>query len=238
MSWISVGIGVVSLGVGIYQTVDGNNKRKKAEKNRPDYTPPSEAAKNVNLAEQIAYEGLPAASKQQFNREIQRQQATMLSSQGAMNAQLSGLAGANVAAMDATSRLYSQDANMRREGRMLQMEANKVAAQYKDRDFAYDHQFYQQDLDTANALVGAGMQNMAGGAGMIASGAGNANFKKKQKPPPSGGFEYADGAASLTNQLNSGGTGQMSPATTPQNYYDTPINNNPWENQGDFFLYG
>lgn len=185
MSWVAVGVGVVSLGVGIYQTVDGNNKRKKAEKNRPEYEKPTEIATNQNLAQQTAYEGMPEASKQAYKREIQRQQATMLSSQGVLNAQLSGLAASNVAAMDATSRLYVQDANMRREGRMMQMDANKVMAQYKDRDFAYDHQFYQQDLDTANAQIGAGMQNMAGGVNSIAGGASNMNFKSGGQNPPS-----------------------------------------------------
>ena len=206
MSWVAVAVGAVSLGVGIYQTVDGNNKRKKAEKNRPEYESPREIAQNTNLAEQMAYEGLPMEQKRAFQREVQRSQAAALSSQGQLNAQLSGLAATNVASMDALSNMHVQDARARNENRRALMNQRGIAAQYRDREFAYDHQFYQQELDTANAMIGAGMQNIAGGAGMVASGASNIDIKKKQQAPPSHQFGYSpDSSAQMRNQLNPGG---------------------------------
>ena len=33
MSWVMVGVGTASLAVGVYQAVDSNNKKKKADKN-------------------------------------------------------------------------------------------------------------------------------------------------------------------------------------------------------------
>lgn len=193
---------------GGYQFVKG--KKLMNELERPDYTKPSEIATNVRLAEQMAYEGMPEASKQAYNREIQRNQAAMLSSQGSLNASLSGLAASNVAAMDAQSRLYVEDANMRRQGRQIQMEANKVMAQYKDREFAHEYQNYLEDRDFAYSLMGSGMQNMASGLDYAGSGASGLNLGGNKS---GGGGGVIDGSvdSGTTVNVNMGGFGSGNP---------------------------
>ena len=171
--------GAFNFVTGAYQYVKGTKALKNLE--RPEYRRPSEIDGNVQIAEQIMYEGLPAASKQAYNRQVQRQQAAMLASQGSLNAQLSGLAASNVAAMDATSRLYIEDANARLRGKETLMQANRELAQYKDREFAYDYQDYLEDRDFAYALIGSGMQNMASGLDYAGSGASGTQFNTQQR---------------------------------------------------------
>ena len=161
MSWAAVIVGGVSLGLGIYQTVKSNNAKKDLD--RPDYTRPSEIKGNPGIAEQVMYEGMPESAKQAYTRQIQRQQAAMLQSQGSLNAGLSGLAAANVSAADATSRMHIEDAKMKLQGKKLMMDSNREQAGYTDREFSYDYQNYLEDRDYAYAMQAAGMQNMAKG---------------------------------------------------------------------------
>lgn len=211
MSWAAVIVGGVSLGVGVYQTVKGNSDAKKLREETPVYEIPQEIYANMSAAERLAYEGMPAAQKAQFNRNLQRQQASMLSRSGSMQAGLSGLAASTQASADAAGNLAVADANMRREGEMMLMDQRNVLAQYKDKDFNIVRSDWMYDRDSAEAMKAAGMQNMANAADIAGSRLTDANQggggQKKTKPATDSydenymdGFQYeADYLAPLDN---------------------------------------
>jgi len=189
MSWAAVVVGGVSLGLGIYQTAKGNSDRKKLK--RPEYQIPDEVYQNMSLAEQVAYEGLPASVKNDFQRNVKSSEAAMLSRSGDLQSGVSAMAASQLASQNALSNMYSQDAMMRLEGKRLMMGANTNIANFKDRSFGFDQQNYLQDLTSAQAMMGAGMQNMATGIGYGASALTDLDKSKKgdEKPPVDDGLD-------------------------------------------------
>jgi len=185
VSWAAVAVGAVSVGIGVYQTVKADQERKKAQRDKPEYEIPEEVGMNQSLAEQVAYEGLPAASRTAFNKEVQRSQASMLSRTGELQAGISGMAAAQVANQDALSQLYSRDAEARIRGKQAQMGANLDMARARDQVFNIDFADYQQQLASAQAMAGAGMQNIYGGVSSVAGGLSTMDFGKNntEKPP-------------------------------------------------------
>jgi hypothetical protein len=184
MSWVAVAIGVGTTAVAIVQLVDSSNQRKKAEKMKPKYEIPEEVGVNQDLAQQVAYEGLPAASRNAFNKEVQRSQASMLARTGELQAGISAMATAQVANQDALANLYSRDAEMRIRGKQMQMHTNLDAARARDKTFDIDFAAYQQQLASAQAMAGAGQQNLVAGIGSVAGGMGSFGAGKSDTGNP------------------------------------------------------
>jgi hypothetical protein len=192
---------------GAYQFVKGTQDLKALD--APEYSIPSEIGSNVGIAQQVAYEGLPAAAKAQYNREVQRSQATMLARTGSLQSGISALAVGQIANQDALSNLYVQDAQARLQGQRLLMDANREMAGYKDKEFAFRESRYQQDLAAAQALIGAGISNMSSGLDYSSAG-GSQLFSDMQRNSQTTDAESFQGGTYDTRQTGGGNMSNIS----------------------------
>ena len=167
MSWAAVIVGGVSLGLGVYQTVKGGQDKKKLK--QPDSEIPEELKANQDIASQIAYEGLPASAKAEYNKQVQRSQAMMLSRSGELQSGIGAMAAGQIAAQDALSQFYVKDAQAKIAGKRMLMNANTAMSAAKNREFGIQENRYQQDLASSQAMIGAGIQNIGNSVGYGAS---------------------------------------------------------------------
>ena len=150
----------------------GNKQKKKGEadmKNlvKPEYQIPEELKRNLKESELRALEGLPTEQKMEYIKNLERSQQTALQSQAERKGGLLGIQQSAQQATDAFTNLTSIDAQARAENQQqLQMNRN-VMAQAKDRQFGFKEDRYQQGLQSAQAMIGAGQQNFMGGLDMI-----------------------------------------------------------------------
>ncbi len=146
---------------GIFQGLKG---KKMAKANvRPTYQIPTGFAKNLAESEAEARTGLPRQQYTQGLQNIQRSQSAGLRQIGRMGrgGNIAGLARAgmdatlNLDVADATARLRNQQTT---RGYRTQLSQQELAKQ------AYD-KFgkYEEDAAAAEALMGAGRQNVMGG---------------------------------------------------------------------------
>lgn len=146
---------------GIFQGIKG---KKMAKANvRPTYQIPKEFAQNLAIAESMGRVGMPQQQYTQGLQNIQRNQSAGLRQIGRMGrgGSVAGLAragmdaGVNLDVADANARLANQRAAMGYRGVMGQQQ---LAKQQYDK-FAK----YEEDAAAAEALMGAGRQNVMGG---------------------------------------------------------------------------
>jgi hypothetical protein len=146
---------------GIFQGIKG---KKMAKANvRPTYQIPTGFAKNLAEAEAEARTGLP---QQQYNRalqNIQRNQSAGLRQIGRMG-RGGSVAGLARAGMDAGVNLDVADAEARARNRQMARGYRTQLSQQELAKQAYD-KFgkYEEDAAAAEALMGAGRQNVMGG---------------------------------------------------------------------------
>jgi len=176
MSWIAAGSAAVSIGVGIYKSQQGKKQEKEGKnalKNlvAPNYQIPEELQKNLTESELRALEGLPTAQKNQYIQNVQRQQQETLNAAADRKGGLLGIQESARNATDAYTNLVSMDAEARVRNQQ-QVQQNRLAiADAKDKQFAYKKGRYQDGLQSAQAMIGAGEQNFAGGLDTIAGSA-------------------------------------------------------------------
>lgn len=166
--------GVTQTVAGAYQFIKGDKMEKRLGELK-EYEIPEEIYTNMSLADQIAFEGMPEEQRMQMLRDIRRSRAAAISRAGSLNASMSGLAAAQIAEGDALAQINTQDALMRLQGRKGQMKARQVMAEYKDQKYAEYKENWMRQWQTAQALKGAGLQNVVGGIDMTSSSAGSMN---------------------------------------------------------------
>ena len=146
---------------GIFQGAKG---RRMAKQNvRPEYQIPKEFQQNLAIAENMARTGLPQQQYTQGLQNIQRSQSAGLRQIGRMGrgGSVAGLARAgmdatmNLDVADAQARLRNQQAAM---GYRSQLGQQQLAKQQWDKLGKY-----QEQAAAAEALMGAGRQNVMGG---------------------------------------------------------------------------
>lgn len=140
---------------GAFQAGKGMRLRKKLV--RPTEVANPLYQQNVALAEQMARQGLP---QQQYNNQlnnIQRNQAGVLArGLGGRNNLASVLRASN----DATNNLVAQDATARMGNQRFAFGQRGILANAQERAFAYNQKGkYEDDMNYANSLIGAGRQN-------------------------------------------------------------------------------
>lgn len=179
-----VTIGAITAGVqaigGTAQLIAGARMAKKNK--APTYEIPAEVSQNLSDAQRMALEGMPAEQKQQYVQNLQR--STMFGL-NAMNDRKAGLAGLSSLVQnqnDAYGNLLSMDAQARQQNQQLLMQQRENMAQYKDKQFDFNKvQPYLQKAQAAQALQGAGIQNILGGLQTgINAGAANQDQKNYQ----------------------------------------------------------
>lgn len=163
--------GVSALGQSVMGAIqNGKANRMMNNLKRPVQTVQQEYYDNVADAQSQSRIGMQS---QQYNNALQNTQRNLNAGLRMLGRSRSpvGLASLVRAQNDATLQLDAQDANMRSANqRMLMQQRGILGAQHKDAFNWNQKENYLGQLARAQALKGAGMQNMAGGlqsAGML-----------------------------------------------------------------------
>ena len=148
---------------GIQGLLQGAKGSKLAKKNiRPTYEIPQEFQQNLAIAENMGRVGLPQQQYTQGLQNIQRSQTAGLRQLGRMG-RGGNVAGLARAGMDATLGLDVADANARMSNQRAAMGYRSQIGQQQLAKQQYD-KFgrYEEDAAAAEALKGAGRQNVMG----------------------------------------------------------------------------
>jgi len=149
-------------GFGVYQGIKGNQLAKDAI--RPEYQIPEEISQSLSDAEIAALEGLPQAQKDAFLQNVQRSTATSLNALGDRQAGLAGISSVQQNEQDAMTKLLSMDAQARQSNMNNLYDQRNTMAGYKDKAFQINEmQPFEAQAQAAEAMKGAGIQNVAGG---------------------------------------------------------------------------
>lgn len=166
---VGAGISALSGGVKMFKGKKQEEAGKKARAGliKPQYQIPEEIKQNLKESELRALEGLPTAQKAQYVKDIERGQERALQAQADRKGGLMGIQAATQQATDAFTSLTSMDAQARAANQQQLQQNRMIMAQEKGKQYAERRDDYQQDLDSANAMIGAGQQNFMGGLDTI-----------------------------------------------------------------------
>lgn len=159
--------GIIS-GVGsLFQGLSGLSQQRRAKKmlkglKDPGFKVPEEYQANLAQAEQMARQGLPAEQYNLATTNIQRGTQTGLRQLGRMANPFAGISGLARTQTDALAGLDAANAAARRQNILGAMGARSQLAQAKLAQQQYAQQRYMDQVNQANALRGAGQQNVAG----------------------------------------------------------------------------
>ena len=159
---IAGGAALVQAGIGVAQYSKGVKDAKNLT--RPEYHIPPEIEKNMTEADLMSYYGMPDAQKAEYQQNIQRTQQSAVRGITDRKGGLGTIVAAQQQTQDAYTRMLSMDVQQRMQniGRAQQMRA--TMAQYRDKAFQINEMDpYEQKYDEAQAMMGAGMQNIMGG---------------------------------------------------------------------------
>ena len=152
----------IQAGTGIYQAVRGNQLRNSMD--RPTYEIPQEILDSLTDAQIQALRGMPAEQKQQYIDNVVRSQQASLDAMGDRKGGLAGLASVHQRSIDAYRNMLSMDAQQRQANEQALQNTRGVVAGFRDKAFDYNQaQPYQETMAAAEAMTGAGMQNIMGG---------------------------------------------------------------------------
>ena len=152
----------VQAGTGIYQAIKGRQLANSTA--RPDYSIPQEMLDMMTDSEVQALRGLPAEQRQQYLDNVMRAQQASLEAMGDRKAGLAGLAGVQQQATDAYRNMLSMDSQARMDAEQRLQGVRGTMADYKDKQFQVNEmQPYQNTMQAAEAMKGAGLQNIMGG---------------------------------------------------------------------------
>ncbi len=164
--------GLASIGSAALTSAQGAKQQKEARKmlaglKDPGYQIPEEFQQNLAESEQMAKSGLPAQEYNLASTNIQRGTKSGLRQLGRMSNPFAGIAGLARAQSDAFANLDAANAAARRQNILGAMGARRELAGQKLGQQQYAQQRYMDQVNQANALLGAGMQNVAGGLGSL-----------------------------------------------------------------------
>ena len=162
----------ISMGSGLLQGIAGMiqkgqaNKRLKNLKD-PGYVIPEEYSKNLGIAENMARVGMPSEQYNQAQTNIQRGTQTGLRQLSRLSNPFAAIQGLARGQQEAGLNLDVANANARRQNILSAMGARREMAGQKLAQQQYAQQSYMDEVNQANALKGAGTQNMLGGLNSI-----------------------------------------------------------------------
>ena len=182
-----IGAGVAGL-AGLGQMWSGFSQKHQAKKalkglKDPGYVIPEEYSKNLGQAEQMAKTGMPSEQYNQAQTNIQRGSQTGLRQLGRMSNPFAAIQGLARGQQEAGMSLDVANANARRQNILGAMGARREMANQRLAQQQYAQQSYMGKMNQANALKGAGMQNIAGGLKSI----GSAGMSLASSPSTGGG---------------------------------------------------
>jgi len=224
MTWVAAVSASVAGTAGAIQYYKGQ-KLAKANK-RPKYEVPQGIKDNLSQAQQMALEGLPPEQKQQYVENVQRQENAGLNALGDRSAGLAGIATLTQQGNDANKNLLSMDSQARQTNLNNLMGARSEEAGYSDKQFQLNKLLpFQQTAAAAEALKGAGLQNIAGGMKSAGQAIGNAKMAKSNESSSS---SVAQGQGlSASNAQQTQGFGNAPQRTDTLNQYQIAKLSNP-----------
>lgn len=202
---------------GIGQKARGRKMLKSLKD--PGYVIPEEFQKNLGQAENMARTGLPSQEYNLASTNIQRGTQAGLRQLGRMSNPFAGIAGLQRGQSDAFARLDASNAAARRQNILGAMGARRELAGQKLNQQQYAQQRYMDQVNQANALMGAGQQNTAGSLGslgqfgMYQSLYGNKPMTKTSNATSNPDVGYYNAPQDV---INAGG--RVYPSDTPSNY--------------------
>lgn len=161
---VAIGAGVLKGVGGILQSSKGRKMAKRAID--PGYKVPPGFAKNLARAENLAQTGMPS---EQYNKAQQDINRAGTAAYRAKADTTGGIASIFRAQTDAFTNLNVANANQRRQNILSAMGYRRDLANQELAKQQYGQQGYFNTMNQANALKGAGMQNIFGGLTDIAS---------------------------------------------------------------------
>jgi len=169
MDPISAAASVAKIGYGIYQTVKGNKMLKKTVD--PGYKIPKLFGKTLAQSEQMARTGLGSEQYNQAQQNISRNVGTGVRALSRSSNPAAGVAGLVRAQNDATLGLDVSNAAAKRQNILQAMGARREMAGQQLAQQQYQQNRYFDKVNQANAMIGAGAQNIGGGLTMAGTSA-------------------------------------------------------------------
>lgn len=160
-SAIGIGAGILKGIGGLIQQGKANRMLKKLKD--PGYEIPDEYKQNLGIAENMARTGLPSEQYNQASTNIQRGTQAGLRQLGRMSNPFAAIQGLARGQSDAFAGLDANNAATRRQNILQAMGARRELAGQRLAQQQYAQQRYMDKVNEANALKGAGLQNMGGG---------------------------------------------------------------------------
>ncbi len=177
------GQGMANVGSGLISGITGFYQKRKAKKllkeagEQPTYSIPQEILRNQKMAEMGANEGMPSQQYTNAMKNIQRNQASVLSGARDRRSALMALPQIQRQSNDAMGNLDVQDAGMRLQNQKTLYGIGAQTAQYRDKAFDTNQmQPWKRKYNYANQLLAAGNQNFTAGLDKLVSGAGQMAF--------------------------------------------------------------
>lgn len=181
--------------VGTGQAIAGGIMLKKAQRNRPSYEIPQEYQDALTIADKVSMLGMPREQYVAQLNGITRNQNFGLRALGDRRSALAGVGTLVQQGNDATLKLNATDASMLRDSKIrgaamktnakYQLGMQKLAKQNWDKFNPYLAKVAQ-----AQGLIGAGFQNITGGADAGTSVLMNKGQSQQQTPAPQGGGDW------------------------------------------------
>lgn len=152
----------IQTGTGIYQAVKGNQMARSMD--RPEYEIPQGVLDNLTDAQIQAIRGLPQEQISLYLDNVARSEQSALEAMSTRNAGLTGLSNVQQQSNDANRDLLSMNAQQRQINEKALMSARTDVAGYEDKAFQTNQmQPYLDMMQGAQAMKGAGIQNIMGG---------------------------------------------------------------------------
>ena len=231
---IAAGIGLAKLGVGIAQQRKG--KKLEEATDRPDYEIPEEVFQNLNQAQQMALQGLPAEQKKQYIQNLQQSGQFALSQSGSRKAGLTGIAQLNQQQNFGMQNMLAMDAQARQQNQMQVMQQRQNVAGFRDQAFELNQlNPYYEDISQARGLQSSGLQNIFSGGESFAYNVGEIQKSNQAAAAQlagglgggAGGIAGAVGGAMGAASRSTAPAGGIGGAAANQGIYTPPGINDP-----------
>jgi hypothetical protein len=166
-SLIAAGIGGAQSAFGAYQYLEGRRLAKTAK--RPEMNIPREIYNKLTTAQQMALEGMSEQERTKYIDNLQRVANFQMQEMGTRKAGLVGAAELGQTQADALTNMAVQSEQMRRQNQHYLGQTQSEMADWKQQQFMANKMApYMATVNAANAMQGAGLQNVWGGAGSAA----------------------------------------------------------------------
>jgi len=186
---VAIGAGVLKGVGGILQSGKGRKMAKRLID--PGYKIPKGFSQNLAIAENLAQTGMPSEQYNKAQQDINRAGTAGVRAIGRSSNPAAGVASLFRGQTDAFNNLNVANANARRQNILSAMGYRRDFANQELAQQQYGQQKYFNEMNQANALKGAGMQNMFGAltdigtaaATMYGDGGGSQTMGQKYNQP-------------------------------------------------------